>query len=404
MKTFTLCSFIASLLFFVSCSSSKYVSYLEDHTEVIKMSDSLQFKSLDEDFYKNKLYLVGEVHEVASSPRIDFAMFTQLNEKINIDIYLAEMDIAQGYYLQQYLEGSNAIELKEILKEWFVYIGRYSEEYRNKWMKMRAYYSQLPEASKFELIGVDRIADFELIKKLLKEKLPKKYHSNLPKDHDSLIAWSKDTLTTILNKEQSQLDSTTLTLLENIQYNLSNYKETRNRDTFMYQNFKRKYEQDQWEEKNIYGGFGFWHTLQAYNTTMAGLIKKDTTLPYTTKIVSINTLYVDSKLTVESNSLPRFMQDKGNKFTRFKYSQDNRLFMYIKGIADYKKVTKPHTISLLKLDAENSPYLTSTRGTKVKKIITIWDAFTIKEGTVTTDYAQYIFLVRNTDWIKPDTQ
>ncbi|AQS94595.1 hypothetical protein BXQ17_11170 [Polaribacter sp. BM10] len=76
--------------------------------------------------------------------------------------------------------------------------------------------------------------------------------------------------------------------------------------------------------------------------------------------------------------------------------------MYIEGIADYKKVTEPNSISLLKLDATDSPYLKSSRGTKVKKLITIWDAYVIIDGTSTTDYAQYILFVRNADWIKPD--
>lgn len=402
MKTCNLFILIISITLLASCSSSKYVNYLKEHTEVVKMTDSLQFNSLNEDFYKNKLFLVGEVHEVETSPRIDFALFTQLNEKVKVDIYLAEMDIAQGYYLEKYLKGSNEIELKNILKEWPVYIGTISQQYRNKWKKMRTYYAQLPENSKFKLVGIDRIADFELIRKLLKEKLPKKYHNKIHSKNDSLISWSKNELNKILEKEKSQLDENTLNLLRNIEYNISNYRKTRSRDTFMHQNFKRLHAQNQLGNKNIYGGFGFSHTLQAYSYTFAGLIKKDTTLPYTNKIVSLNTLYLDSKLTVDSRALPKFMQDKGKAFTKFKYSQDNRLFMYIKGIADYKKVTEPNTISLLKLDALGSPYLNSTRGTKVKKLITIWDAYDIIDGTSTTDYAQYILLVRNADWIQPD--
>ncbi|MBD1262415.1 hypothetical protein HZY62_17590 [Maribacter polysiphoniae] len=402
MKTRTLFILVISIVLLFSCSSSKYVNYLKEHTEVVKMTDSLQFNSLDEIFYQNKLFLVGEVHEVETSPRIDFALFTQLNERIKIDVYLSEMDIAQAYYLQEYLKGSNELELKNILKEWPVYIGSISEQYRNKWVKMRTFYDQLPENSKFKLVGIDRIADFELIRKLLKEKLPQKYHNEIHSENDSLISWSKNKLNNILEKEKSQLDKNTLNLLRNIEYNISNYGRTINRDTFMYLNFKRLYKQNQWESKNIYGGFGFSHTLQAYSYTFAGRIKKDSTLPYTNKMVSLNTLYIDSKLTVDSRALPKFMQDKDKAFTRFHYSQDNRLFMYIEGIADYKKVTEPNTISLLKLDAKDSPYLNSTRGTKVKKLITIWDAYDIIDGTSTTDYAQYILLVRNADWIQPD--
>eukprot|EP01093_Parvamoeba_rugata_P011137 TRINITY_DN3049_c0_g1_i2.p2 TRINITY_DN3049_c0_g1~~TRINITY_DN3049_c0_g1_i2.p2 ORF type:complete len:179 (-),score=29.45 TRINITY_DN3049_c0_g1_i2:5-541(-) len=172
MKNFTTFSFLILIVVLTSCSSRKYVSYLKDHTEVVEMTDTLQFNSLDKTFYKNKLFLVGEVHEVASSPRIDYAMFAQLNEKVNIDIYLAEMDIAQGYYLQKYLEGSDDRQLKDILKKWVVYIGSISEEYRNKWVKMRAYYAQLPEAYKFKLVAIDKISDFNLLRELLKEKLP----------------------------------------------------------------------------------------------------------------------------------------------------------------------------------------------------------------------------------------
>lgn len=402
MKTRILFILAISILSLTSCSSGKYVNYLKNNTEVVKMKDSLQFNSLDEDFYKNKLFLVGEVHEVETSPRIDFALFNQLNEKIKIDVYLAEMDIAQGYYLQEYIKGSNELELKNILKKWPVYIGSISKQYRSKWKNMRTYYAQLPETSKFKLVGIDRIVDFELIQKLLKEKLPKKYHGEIPNTKDSLIFWSKNKLIAILEKEKTQLDKNTFNLLENIEYNISNYGKTRSRDKFMYQNFKRLYTQNEWGNKNVYAGFGFSHTLQAYNYTFAGRIKKDTTLPYADKMVSLNTMYVDSKLTVDSRALPKFMQDKGKAFTKFNYSQDSRLFMYIKGIADYKKVTVPNTISLLKLDAEGSPYLNSTRGTKVKNLIPIWDAYDIIDGTSTTDYAQYILFVRNADWIQPD--
>ncbi len=400
MKKYSLIILTICTTFLFGCSSSKYVNYLENHTEVIPMTDSLQFNSLDDDFYNNKLFFVGEIHEVESSPRIDFALFTQLHEKIGIDIYLAEMDLAQSYYLQKYLEGSEELELQEILKKWVVYIGTVSEQHRNKWRNTRAYYSNLPDSAKFELVGIDEISDFGLVRRLLKEKLPNKYHKAIPAGNKELIAWSDEKLSGIL--KTGQFESDDLILLKNIQFNLSNYLKIKSRDQFMHENFKRYYVQKQLDDVTIYGGFGFAHTLQAYKYTLAGRIKNDSTLNYSNKMVSMNALYVDSKLTVQSTSLPKFMQDKGKDFTRFNYSQDNRLFMYIQGIADYKKVTKPNSISLIKLDAKGSPYLNSTRGTKVKKLITIWDGYDIIEGTYTTDYAQYVFFVRNADWIQPD--
>ncbi len=403
MKNYILIYIALVTLALSSCSSSKYTNYLKDHTEVVDMEDSLRFTSLSTSFYNHKLFLLGEVHEVETSPRIDYALFTQLNNEVGIDIYLAEMDIAQGYYLQKYLEGSNEISLKDILKNWPVYIGSISQQCRNKWKKMRAYYKTLPETSKFKLIGIDRLVDFNLLRRLLTDKLHSSYHSEIPKDEKELRLWITNKLPDILASHSPSLDVATKTLLQNILYNVSNYEKTRSRDTFMYENFKRLNSQNQWTKEKIYGNFGFSHTLQAYSGTVAGKIKKDSTLGYTNSMVSINTMYVDCKLTVESAALPRFMQDKGQTFTRFNYSQDNRLFLYVKGIADYKKVTKPHSISLIQLNGKDSPYLNSTRGTQVKKLITIWEGYDIIEGTSTTDYAQYILLVRNADWITPDS-
>lgn len=395
-------SFIALVFIISSCSSGKYVDYLSDNTESIPLVDTLHFSSLDEDFYANQLFFVGEIHEVATSPRIDFAMFSQINENAQVDVYMAEIDLAQAYYLKKYLQGSDDLTLKEILAECPVYIGRVSEQYRDKWVKMRQYYETLSDTEKFDVVGVDGIADFMLLKKLISEKLPRQYSENIPEEEAAWVEWSANELPAIIKATQSSLLPEDVLLLENIQFNLSNYEKIRSRDKFMYENFKRYYQQNNWHNKRIYACFGFAHTLQAYTYTFAGRIKKDSTLVHADKMVSMNALYVNSRLTVQSRALPRFMQDKGQEFTRFKFSYDSRVVMYIKGIADYKKVTEPNTISLMKLDQEGSPYTQSLRGTKTSRLIPIWDGFDILEGTVTTDYAQYIFLVRNADWIIPD--
>ncbi|MFC3809380.1 hypothetical protein [Lacihabitans lacunae] len=387
-------------IIFSSCASRKYVNYLKTNVEIVEMKDSLQFTSLNTDFYNNDLFFVGEIHEVKTSPRIDFALFTQLNEKVNIELYLAEMDIAQAYYLQKYIEGSNEMELKDILKNWVVYIGSISDQYRNKWVKLREYYAQLPEKSKFQIVGLDKIADYTLLRKLVEEKIPEQFLTELPTDDEKWSVWSSKNLDKIIKSGLSENNE--ISILKDIQFNISTNSKIKSRDKFMFENFKRYYLEKEWKNKKIYGGFGFAHTLQAYDYTLAGRIKKDTLLPYKNKMVSMNALYVNSRLTVQSAALPKFLQDKGKDFTRFKFSYDNRLFMYIKGIADYKKVTRPNTISLIKLDSKDSPYLYSARGTKTKRLIPIWEGFDIIEGTSTTDYAQYVFFVRNADWIVPD--
>jgi hypothetical protein len=404
MKTSRIFILITLSTIILSCASKKHTQYLEKNLESIHLDNSdLQFHSLDSSFYNNKLFFVGEIHEVSTSPKIDVAMFKQLHKKAGVKTYVAEMDMAQGYYLNEYIKGSDELDLKTILKEWVVGIGQNSAEVREKYTKLREFYKNLPESQKFEIVGIEMNTDFELIKKLIINKLNLNEISLDIKD-DSLIVWGQKKLPEIIEENKSRLSKIDFELVANIQYNFAKYNPNWYwyRDKYAFQNFKRIYEQRLWKNEKLYACFGFAHTLQAYPYTFAGRIKKDQEIMLADKMVSLNALYVDSYLTVTSKGLPKFMRSK-EKFTRLKLSYDNYLFMYLKGIKDYKKVTKKNTINLFRLDGENSPYKKSLRGTKNFALIPIWDGFKIEDkNTVTTDYAQYVIFVRNADWVKPD--
>lgn len=167
---------------------NKYVSYLEDYMLVKSpIEDPLKLE-FDDEFYKNNLFLIGEFHEFATSPIIDVAMFKHLHEKRDVHIYLAEMDIAQSYYLNEYLEQSSKFSLDRILENWIVNIGQISKIYRNeKWEKLKKYYESLAADKKFQVIGIDVIRDYKLLHTLLNQKMP--YQYEIPKDKDELIDW-----------------------------------------------------------------------------------------------------------------------------------------------------------------------------------------------------------------------
>ena len=401
IRLFILISLITTIL---SCASRKHTKYLEKNLESISLNNTdLQFYSLDSNFYNNNLFFVGEIHEVSTSPKIDVAMFKQLHKIAGVRTYVAEMDIAQAYFINEYIRGSDEFELKYILKEWVVGIGQKSAEVREKYTALREYYQSLSKSEKFEIVGIEMNTDFELIRKLLTMKLILN-EKELNIDDDSLIVWGQKKLPKLIEDNKTKLSKIDYLNLLNIQYNFEKYNPNWYwyRDKYSYQNFKNIYEQRQWKTEKLYACFGFAHTLQAYPYTLAGRIKNDKELSLSGKMVSMNALYVDSYLTVTSKGLPKFMRSK-NEFTRLKLSYDNYLFMYLKGIRDYKKVTDKNTITLFKLDGENSPYKESLRGTKNFALVPIWDGFKIEDkNTVTTDYAQYVFFVRNADWVKPE--
>jgi len=380
---------------------NRYVKYLKNNTETIETGQPLVFESLDENFYKNNLFLVGEIHEVASSQQIDFSIFKQLHEKINVKTYIAEMDIAQSYYLNKYIQDSTDLDLEIILKEWVVYIGRYNKDYYDKWDKFKDYYLQLLENEKFEIVGIERISDFELLRKLLIERLHV-INITIPQS-DKLIEWGVHEFPGIIVQLEGNIPDNDLVFLKNIQFNLKHYETIKNRDEWMYENFKRNFKQRNWIDKKLYGCFGFYHTLGGLNTTFAGRLRKNKQIAVHDQFVSMNGLYIDSYLTVPSEGLPSLLRDKGT-FTRFNFSYDNMLTMYIVGIEDFKRVTPKNSISLIKLNGENSPYLNSLRGTANFSLLPLWQGIDFKDkNSVTTDYVQYVFFVRNADWSKPFT-
>src|SRR5699024_287481 len=240
----------------------------------------------------------------------DVAMFKHLHEKKDIRIYLAEMDIAQSYYLNEYLEQSS--------KNWIVNIGQISKIYRNeKWGKLKKYYENLTADKKFQVIGIDVIRDYKLLHTLLNQKLL--YQYEIPKDKDGLIQWGILNLPEILS-EHAYAEEDRL-LLNDITFILTNMKESNTRDEFMFRQFKYYYQQKNWSDKSLYGCFGVYHTLQGLEKTFAGKIKKSE-LGIGSKMISINPIYLNSHLTVLSSYLPWFIADD-TEYTRLSISQDN---------------------------------------------------------------------------------
>jgi len=377
---------------------NKYVSYLENHSLVKSpIEDTLQLK-FDNNFYNNNLFLVGELHEVETSPIIDVAMFKNLHQEINIDAYIGEMDIAQSYYLNEYLKNSSSLDLDSILRNWVINIGQISKSYRNgKWQELKYYYQTLPDNQKFRVFGVDKISDFNLVHSLLSEKLPGQYQ--IPKGKKELIEWGADNIPKILSDHE--FEEKDLLLIENIHFNLSNLEKIKYRDEFMLQNFQRYYQQNNWLDKKLYGCFGFYHTLQGLENTFAGKLKNSKDLDFKEKIVTVNAIYTDSHLTVLSSYLPTFIADN-TEYTKLPFSHDSMFDFYVVGIEDFKRVSNKNSINLYQLNAKNSPYHSSLRGISNFSLLPFWGSIDIKDkNTVTTDYFQYVIVVNGADWIQP---
>jgi hypothetical protein len=377
-------------------TGGKYVDYLKENSETVPLSESFSFKMLDNDIKENRLIMVGEVHGFEEPQKFDYELFTHLHTYHNVKQYYAELDYVQALLLNQYLESGDENLLKDVLRKWVVVQGRNNKDYNDKYRKFHQYYNQLSNQDKFKFIGVDKLQDVQLTLN---------YLNSLNESTQVEINETLD-LDAILN-QIGQLDSIysnspdTLFTLTHIKNNLKHYAEKKNREEVMFENFYTLYKQTDDGISRAYGYFGLFHVFQYQVNGKQPLASqiRISDLGLENKMLSMNFLMVDSYMIMPSNQLPEFMRDSG-KYTKMPISSDVMLFMYIYGIKDFKRMTPENHKSLVKMNAENSPYATSNRLNKTIQLLPVAQKFEFNEKG--KPYVQYTLFVRNSDWAEPE--
>lgn len=377
-------------------TGSKYIAYLKENSETIPLSESFSFNMLDNDIKENRLILVGEIHGFEEPQKFDFELFSHVHANHNVRQYYAELDYVQSLLLNQYMESGDENLLKDALRKWAVVQGRNNKDYFDKYRKFQQYYKKLPEQDKFKFFGIDQIQDI---------KLTMSYLNSLNKSTEVEIKETVD-LSTILN-QISLLDSIysnspdTLFTLTHIKNNFTHYAEKTNREKVMFENFHSLYKQMNSSKEKAYGYFGLYHVFQYQvngQQPLASLIRMSD-LGLENNILSMNFLMLDSYMVRKSNELPEFMRDNG-PYTKMPISSDEMLFIYIYGIKDFKRMTPEYHKSLVKMNAENSPYATSNRMNKIIQLLPVAEKFEFDEKG--KPYVQYTVFVRNSDWAEPE--
>lgn len=377
-------------------TGSKYIAYLKKNSETIPLSDSFSFITLDRDIKENRLILVGEIHGFEEPQKFDYELFIHLNANHNVRQYYAELDYVQSLHLNQYLDSGDENLLKDALRKWAVVQGRNNKDYFDKFRKFQQYYKQLPEQDKFKFIGIDQIQDI---------KLTISYLNSLNKLTQIEIKDVVD-LSELLNQisllESTYSNSTdTLATLNHIKINLKHYTEKTSRERVLFENFHSLYKQLNSSKNRAYGYFGLYHVFQYQVNGQEPLASQIRTsdLGLANEILSMNFLMQDSYMVTPSNQLPGFMQDNG-KYTRMPVSSDEMLFVYIYGIRDFKRMTPEYHKSLVKMNAENSPYAKSNRMIRTIQLLPVTEKMEFNEKGKA--YVQYTVFVRNSDWAEPE--
>ncbi|MGV0757112.1 hypothetical protein ACTS95_13160 [Empedobacter brevis] len=319
--------FFSSNKLFLGSKNQENIDYLTQSN--VLMNDSINGKLFDEDFYKAKVFLLGEIHGYADNQKLDKALFQFLNKKIGVKYYIAEMDSLTAKKLNLFLSEKTKDEAK--LKEVVQSIGKRipqqsSQELFNKWSELYEYNKTLNDSMKITVIGID--TDFD--------------------KNDSKIS----------------------------------------RDSAMLVNFQHAVKNLKLENEKFYGLFGFFHVLQKNvengKAPFAERLKKS---GIATKSFVSYTL--ESEMYLPKN--PQFPTPPDEKIDWI--NADGPL-MLVKGINDLKKLSQQNSVTLFKLDSKNSPYFKSQNLINVKSRV-FGENIIPAQNSTTTDYFQYVFLLRN---------
>ncbi|SEG29023.1 hypothetical protein [Sphingobacterium lactis] len=165
------------------------------------------------------------------------------------------------------------------------------------------------------------------------------------------------------------------------------------RDSTMLVNFKNEVNRLNLADEKFYGLFGFYHVLQKSasqgKTPFAELLMSSGF-----KVTSMVSFTLESEMYLPKN--PQFPTPEDEKIA---WVNADGPFKLVKGIHDFEKL-RPNSINLFKLDAENSPYRSSEKLITIKSRL-FGESFSAEKGTATTDYFQYVVLLKNSKALTP---
>ena len=166
-------------------------------------------------------------------------------------------------------------------------------------------------------------------------------------------------------------------------------------------NFNSLVQKRHLENQKFYGLFGYFHGLQTGATErntypLAAKLKRNNTFPQFQKVQTIACLTLESEMYVPDNDqVPSPPDHKTDLF-----NVDGPIALS-NGIKDVKNIVPTNAITLLNLNAPNSPYKNSQRLMGIKINLLGDEVLPNNAQQVTTDFYQYVLIMRGSKALSP---
>lgn len=378
------------------------------------------FTLFDQQFYDNQLFLLGEAHGVQRPQELDFALLKHLNERVGVRTYVAEVDVAKAYYLNEYLRTGQDSTLRLVFRSWVASHAQWGNEaFYQKLQHIRAWNQTLPVSRRIRFIGLDELQDLPLAAEYVRTLIGKR---RLP----MLLRVQFDSVTTLLRraapatvlagvgqrteqelirheKQYRQQIGAAYDDLALLLRNLTYRQRGLDREAVLYANFAALYYTQGLAQEKLYGMWGLAHVLQspiqgAY-APLATRIRQSQ-LPLHNKIASILCVFSGCQMLYPlaapvANSQPAQFYTITDKF-----NHDGPLTV-LSGIAELKQRTAPGSTTLYKLDAPGAATNRLPIQVRYAAGIPVEQQIQFSAQLPATAYVQYLLLVRDSGPVQP---
>lgn len=396
-------AYFARIISKVYASRNVVNTYIEKNHADINMDNSIttnDFSILDSDFTRNTVILTGEEHAVGANYKLKLALIKYLNKKYDVNYILDEIGYSSSCFINQYLETGDEEKLKLVYRNLQGTAFGNKDDY-NFWIQLRKYDMTLPESSRVKVVGIDIEHQLSTACEYLKYLLPDKYP---PEQIEGAVERFKNYYISIYTDEfsktmeylQNDIKANPLTysrylgdnyfdfrlVVNNIINSINAYSAHDSsfysiREPIMYENFLMIYYHLPYGK--YFGELGMDHVYQKINSSsylgntesFANYLDTDCDSPAKGKVLSIAYGYEDCFYTNCANN----------------YRQ-NKCISIINNFDMINKYSNTD-MTVFKLNGKDSPFSKSLY------------FFKCPEGGSTTNYFQYLILIKNSKGSTP---
>jgi hypothetical protein len=388
--------------------------------ETLDLTGAPDFKLFDRDFYRNKVFLLGESHGVQRLQDVDFALLRHLNQRAGVRYYLAEVDCAKAYYLNDYLRTGNAATLDRVFASWVRDRAQWGNaDFRAKIIRIRELNRTLPARRRIRFVGIDGVQDFALLADYLHDlrasgrALPAGLAAGLDSVQAALRAQPAQAVGLALRTRQALAQAAPAArralgsqAYAEVQHALANVGYARTlpgREQQLFANYQAALPLWHLAGEKLYGLWGLGHVPQQKGLNFNSLAAyiRSSPLAGHDKIVSILSTYAGCQMLMPSAGLPAAWRTPGLPYSVVdKFNHDGPL-VRLQGLAELKACTQAGSTTLVRLDAPGTAAHRLPVQLSYAPGLPASQQMQFDPAQPATAYVQYLLLVRDSGAVQP---